>query len=526
MTSGALISGAVISGIASWAADLWQIMTLQMVYATIVFLVAWAFAWHRSRRSPALLYAVWGLVVLRLVLPVDLASPVSLTTALSGLADRLASNPAQIETPASSMTIPTAPHLANLTSTMDSSSLLPALLLIVWATGSLLFAARTLRRRRPYRRLARNGCEVSEPVAKHLLDRWRARYGIRRPVRLVSEPTAADASRVTGGLPAAGPFTVGTLRPTIYVPATVLRRPQLLEVTLAHELAHVSRFDDLRLCFQEAVRALWFGFPPVHLATAAMRRERERICDQLAISRGPWTRVRYVATLRTLLREGLTPALAVPGLGSDDPGAFLNRRKRTSTMRFDSLLSDPRPSSRSGRLFYGALWVTLLPMAPMAPTASAEAPTADPPAVSAAATSTQHLLSEMINPLPGEKLTSGFGLRRNPFNGQTMHHDGVDVHAEPSSEILAPADGVVELATEAWEGNEAWGTVLILDHGSGVKTRYAHLESLSVKAGDRIEQGQVVAVPGNTGKSTGRHLHFEIWQGDQLIDPASIIPGW
>ena len=507
----------------AWAAGLWQIMTLQMVYATLIFGVAWAIAWHRSRRSPTLLYAVWGLVVLRLILPVDLASPVSLTTALNHLAAQFAAGPAQLETAASSMTVPTAAHLDNLTPAGDSSSLLPTLLLIVWAAGSLLFAVRTLRRRRPYRRLARNAPEVSEPVALHLLHRWRGRYGIRRPVRLVSEPAAGPSDEPTP-LPAVGPFTVGTLRPTIFVPASFVRRPQLLEVTLAHELAHVSRFDDLRLCFQEAVRALWVGFPLVHLATAAMRRERELICDQLAISHGKWSRVRYLATLQTLLREGLTPAVAVPGLGSGHLGASLNRRKRKSTVRFDPLLSESRPGSRSGRLFYSALLVFLLPMAPMAPTANAEAPTADPPA--APATSTQNPLSKMINPLPGEKLTSGFGPRKNPFNGKTMHHDGVDLHSEPSSEILAPADGVVELATEAWEGNEDWGTVLILDHGSGIKTRYAHLESLSVKPGDHIEQGQVVGVPGNTGKSTGRHLHFEIWQGDQLLDPASIIPGW
>ena len=497
---------------------LWDVMTVQMFYASVIFAVAWILTRRLARRSPGLLYGIWGLVILRLVLPVDLASPISLATAFDRLAAQVGPSSEQAVELISPATALSRTHLHAAGPSVDGWPMWPTLLLLAWATAAILFAARIAKRRRPYRQLARQAPEVEEPVATHLLNRWRAIYGIRRPVRLVSQESH----------PFTGPFTLGTLRPTVFVPSSVLRRPQLLEVTLAHELAHVSRFDDLRLCFQEAVRALWIGFPLVHLATAAMRRERERICDQLATSQGRLSRGRYLAALQTLLREGLTPAVAVPGLGSAEPSRACSTRK--PTMRFDSLLSDPRPTSRSGRLIYWAMLVLLLPMAPMAPSAIAESPSpADPPTVAPASIPTRPapaLLEKMINPLPGEKLTSGFGNRKNPFDGQTVFHDGVDVHAGPSSKILAPADGLVELATEKWEGNEAWGTVLILDHGQGVKTRYAHLESLGVKAGDRVEQGQVVGVPGSTGKSTGRHLHFEIWQGDQRIDPASVIPGW
>lgn len=131
----------------------------------------------------------------------------------------------------------------------------------------------------------------------------------------------------------------------------------------------------------------------------------------------------------------------------------------------------------------------------------------------------------MINPLPGEKVTARFGNMKHPIRGGVHHHNGIDVRAG-KGKVVAPADGVVELATEAWEGREGWGTVVVLDHGAGVKTFYAHLDSFAVAPGERVEQGQTVAVPGNTGESTGPHLHFEIHVDDQLVDPSRVIADW
>ena len=479
--------------------ELWHVMGMQMLYAGIIFVVTWLLS--RAARSPALLYALWGLVVLRLILPVDLASPLSVSTLLNhSFAAYDVHGATETMITGSSAPAPPTPMAAP----PVIPSMVPALGLGLWSIAAAFLARRLVRQRRTYGRLARRAPCLNDPVATCLLHRWRELYGIRRPVRLVSDDSTT------------GPFTIGTLRPIIFVPRSIARRPQLLEATLAHELAHVRRLDDLRLLFQDGVRVLWVGFPPVHIAVAHMRRQRERLCDRLATSQGKLSRNRYVAALKTMLREGYSPAEAVPALGFSR-----TRHQRMTRMRFESLLY-PKSHARSGWLVYAAVLVLVMPMAPMAlaspePTPQGESPSPTPETVSA---------PSLINPLPGEKLTSGFGMRKNPFDGKKVLHGGVDIKARSSSRVLAPADGVVELATERWQDNEDWGTVVILDHGNGLKTRYAHLDSLAVKEGESVKQGQVIATPGNTGKSTGVHLHFEVWQNADRIDPATVVSDW
>ena len=130
------------------------------------------------------------------------------------------------------------------------------------------------------------------------------------------------------------------------------------------------------------------------------------------------------------------------------------------------------------------------------------------------------------NPMPGEPVTSGFGLRKSPFDDGKMQHTGIDLRAGADSVVKAPAAGKVAMATESWAGHEAWGTVLIVDHAGGLRTFYAHLGSILVSEGQEVRQGQVIAVPGSTGKSTGPHLHFEVHRDGEPIDPAILIPEW
>jgi murein DD-endopeptidase MepM/ murein hydrolase activator NlpD len=85
-------------------------------------------------------------------------------------------------------------------------------------------------------------------------------------------------------------------------------------------------------------------------------------------------------------------------------------------------------------------------------------------------------------------------------------HEGLDIAAPHGKEVVAPSDGVIIFA--GLEGG--YGNVLVIDHGYGVKTRYGHLSKLEVKTGDHVKRGQVVGAVGNTGRSTGPHLHYEV----------------
>jgi murein DD-endopeptidase MepM/ murein hydrolase activator NlpD len=103
-------------------------------------------------------------------------------------------------------------------------------------------------------------------------------------------------------------------------------------------------------------------------------------------------------------------------------------------------------------------------------------------------------------------VTSDFGQRLDPYTADRVMHAGLDIAAPHGREVRAPSDGVVIFA--GLEGG--YGNVLVIDHGYGIKTRYGHLSQISVKAGERIRRGQSVASIGNTGRSTGPHLHYEV----------------
>jgi len=114
---------------------------------------------------------------------------------------------------------------------------------------------------------------------------------------------------------------------------------------------------------------------------------------------------------------------------------------------------------------------------------------------------------------------SGFGFRLDPITGRTALHTGLDFSAEPGTPILAAAGGMV-VSTDF---HPQYGNLLEIDHGNGLTTRYAHTQRILVKVGDLIKRGQAVALVGNTGRSTGPHLHFEVLVDGVMQDPAKFL---
>ncbi|TPE65054.1 M23 family peptidase [Sandaracinobacter neustonicus] len=124
----------------------------------------------------------------------------------------------------------------------------------------------------------------------------------------------------------------------------------------------------------------------------------------------------------------------------------------------------------------------------------------------------------MRTPIAGARLTSGFGMRFHPVLGYSRMHKGVDFGAATGTPILASAGGKVVFA--GWGGG--YGNVVVIDHGKGIRTRYAHMHRIGVKNGQQIAQGQSIGQVGTTGLSTGPHLHYEVWQNGTAVDPRSV----
>jgi len=116
-------------------------------------------------------------------------------------------------------------------------------------------------------------------------------------------------------------------------------------------------------------------------------------------------------------------------------------------------------------------------------------------------------------------LSAGFGNRIDPFTGQKDFHPGIDVSTPIGTKVQSPADGIVISA--GIQGG--YGNALSIDHGYGVVTRYGHLESFAVRPGQKVKRGDVIGYVGNTGRSTGPHLHYEVWVRDQAQNPIHFI---
>ena len=124
------------------------------------------------------------------------------------------------------------------------------------------------------------------------------------------------------------------------------------------------------------------------------------------------------------------------------------------------------------------------------------------------------------NPVLGSfRLTSGFGPRRDPFHGGTRQHNGVDFAGRSGTPIHATADGVVIKA--GW--SSGYGRLIKIQHDFGIQTYYAHLSKISVREGQRVSRGERIGDMGNTGRSTGTHLHYEVRHSGKPVNPMTYI---
>ena len=116
-------------------------------------------------------------------------------------------------------------------------------------------------------------------------------------------------------------------------------------------------------------------------------------------------------------------------------------------------------------------------------------------------------------------ITSGYGRRRSPFTGKVQFHAGIDIAAPIGTPIVAPADGVVTFTGS----RSGYGRLLEVDHGNGLVTLYGHLHRIKVKEGQKIKRWDVVASVGNSGRSKGSHLHYEVHMGGVPTNPKYYI---
>lgn len=144
----------------------------------------------------------------------------------------------------------------------------------------------------------------------------------------------------------------------------------------------------------------------------------------------------------------------------------------------------------------------------------------DAAAIDSAVRATMFRLIPNDSPITYQRISSSYGTRINPISGKKHVHTGIDLTCKRGEEVLAPADGVVETVRP---GNRGYGNYLTLRHSFGFMSSYAHLQKFKVKSGEFISKGDVIAQCGNSGNSTGPHLHYEVRFLGRALNPQYLM---
>ena len=118
-------------------------------------------------------------------------------------------------------------------------------------------------------------------------------------------------------------------------------------------------------------------------------------------------------------------------------------------------------------------------------------------------------------------ISSHYGQREHPRSGEENFHSGIDISSSPGNPVRATADGIVSFS--GWSGGS--GNLVVLEHGHGFSTFYAHNRSIPVKVAKKVKRGDIIGYVGSTGNSTGPHVHYEIWKDGKSIDPVNYLKG-
>ena len=347
--------------------------------------------------------------------------------------------------------------------------------LAVYALGFLVSAARLMAAQRRIRRITAQARPVLAPGSS-----WSHSATLPK--------VATTAEPVT---PLVGPDG------TIIVPDRLWERlsPDQVGLIIAHEQNHIDRCDPWYFAILAWLDAAFWFNPWLRRQTARCRLAAEVAVDDAVLRHAPERRRLYASALIETLKLNAQPAPA---------NAALVSLQGEHKMRLNRILR-PQPPSK-GRMFRMVLIAALA-----VPFGTVQWAFADEAA--------GRSVSLSIVPLKG-KVTSRFGELPNKRNRRTRNHTGIDIKAKRGTPVVAAAAGRVKSARFSKSG---YGNLVILEHGDGVATRYAHLSTFDVKAGDVVRAGQRIARVGSTGLSTGPHLHFEVVVNGEVIDPETVL---
>lgn len=492
----------------------------EVLYSSIVFLVAAVFSYILRNKSSFWQFGLWSLVLLRLVLPLDFALPTSGRVLLQKISlfkqfqpntnfsvghfqeellPDLAINPEAVAGP---MGFAQFFSLANI-------------LIAVWLFGVIMLLGLYIKRYSAFYHLVKNAPIVMDSQIVRILGAWKKQFKINRPVFIVS----SSIPKI--------PFTIGTIRPKIYIPENILqqRDNKILEPIIAHEMAHVKRYDDLFIRLQSLVQIIYFFHPVVWITTSRMNLARECLCDQLVLSKERLKLSTYAHGLLQVLKMNTideSKLVLLPALG--------NHKNKLKT-RFQKMKGEN--GMKKSTLVFSAIGIAIIALTvlPMAEETVSKSNTTIASDSQGSSTKKAGMVLKYgdnkvkhLKEIVGEGAISlRFGKTKHPFKEGVYDHKGLDIKAKLGSAINSFADGTVVKTNSDYEPNKGAGKYITLQHTDGIQTRYTHLNEIFVTEGQTVKAGEQIAKVGSTGMSTGPHLHFEVIKDGERVNPLDYV---
>ena len=331
------------------------------------------------------------------------------------------------------------------------------------------------------------------------------------------------------------PLTFGVFRPTVLLPDDLRAGQAQFQLVLAHELAHIRRKDCLRKLLLTVCLCLNWWNPLVWVMVRLANRDMELACDETVLrTLGPACKKSYALTLLDMAQRQAKPSPLCSGFAK----SCAEERVR-AILRFRRL--PVWTGALAAALFFLAAGVLAtqarsVPRVPEAP-AAVQAQSVPP---SVPVSQPVIYLDPVVNPAPAAQekaeasaapayvwpledadaaVTDAYGWTVHPLTQKESFHSGVDLEAEAGQNVLAVAAGTVLDCSYS----EAYGYHVTLEHENGVQTMYAHLRAFYVESGDTVAQGQVIAAVGATGWATGPHLHLSVSRDGEAVDPLTAL---
>ena len=472
-----------------------------------------------AKRLPRRLFpALWCVAALRLLLPVKIPTQLSFWNLLQGA--KTASTGGVV-----SEVLRPFPALASSVSQSAAAGAGSAIspVIAVWSIGAALLAAYLLI---GYFCMTRRFAAAQLSPRDDVFDLL-ARFHVSREPRI----------RETKNRRA--PLSFGVLRPTVLLPEDL--SGEAFTFVLAHELAHVKARDCLKKLLFAACLCLYWWNPLVWRMVKAAGEDLELSCDEAVLhALGPGCKKAYALTLLSMAQTASNPAPLCTGFA-----------KRGVETRIRAILDYRRVPVRTGILAAAAFLLAACVFATQAVPAkhvalepviaeeiSISEPEKAPKPISPAPKIAEITPSVVSEPEPEQEdlpeaaakyvfplentdaaVTDVFGWREHPVTGTKAFHSGVDLEASGGSNVLAVAGGTVLMA----EYHQAYGYFVQLEHEDGVQTFYAHLQELLVSPGDTVQQGQIIALSGSSGWTTGAHLHLSVYVDGEAVEPLTAL---